>query len=927
MSKKYTAGRVKPSIRKLTVRLKAAGRTFGALPPVCYLNPGNYQGAGRLVRSLAFVGIAAVLLLTTALPLVIEYLTAQRYVLSGGAKQLLEPVQPTLAARFTYDTKDKAHYFNKKGLDAAPAPSSAPTDQAGPNPIAALKQMQAQVGGGAGKKDKSLYSVQLPDDPTKGITYYDNNLSLSFKLTPQGEQYAPKLATGRLIYPAKTGAQAIYTAKSNGLKEDIILSRAQGDKLQYDYKLQLPKELEARLTPGGGLGIYSADPAYFGNISFGSADDQARVMAARNEGKKDHLVFALPAPVIHQTGKLGQGTAKADFSLDGNTLSVKAGNLSGLGYPVSIDPSVVITSSTDFQTGNSEDGAIDYSTAGQIQRKQQTGANLGVSGTGNYAATTSFTTARYGHTSVVYNGYLYVIGGNGGGALADVQYAPINATGTIGAWTATTSLTTARYHHTSVVYNGYLYVIGGSDGTADLADVQYAPINATGTIGAWTATTSFTTARYQHTSVVYNGYIYVIGGYNGTSYLATVQYAPINTTGTIGAWTATTSFTTARYGHTSVVYNGYIYVIGGYSGSVPLADVQYAPINTNGTIGAFTATTSFTTARYSHTSVVYNGYLYVIGGYNGTAALADVQYAPINANGAIGAWTATTSFTTARYGHTSVVYNGYLYVIGGYNGTSYLADVQYAPINATGTIGAWTATTSLTTARYYHTSVVYNGYLYVIGGSGSVLLADVQYAPINTTGTIGAIGAWTATTSFTTARYGHTSVVYNGYIYVIGGIIGTTNLADVQYSPLNVLTRLTRYSKLVDLGTATTISNINYTGTLPGGKSAISYRLADGGGIFGPSFLASGLTGTCTLGGTTRYALVTVAIDDSGSGSPDTDIVPTNVQDITINFSASGGGGVLPAQRLRGGKTITQASGQGVLDILKAYPGGGAICT
>ena len=46
--------------------------------------------------------------------------------------------------------------------------------------------------------------------------------------------------------------------------------------------------------------------------------------------------------------------------------------------------------------------------------------------------------------------------------------------------------------------------------------------------------------------------------------------------------------------------------------------------------------------------------------------LNDVQYAPINANGSVGAWTATTSFNTARYGHTSVAYNGYLYVIGGW---------------------------------------------------------------------------------------------------------------------------------------------------------------------------------------------------------------------------------------------------------------------
>src|SRR5207247_2547513 len=100
-------------------------------------------------------------------------------------------------------------------------------------------------------------------------------------------------------------------------------------------------------------------------------------------------------------------------------------------------------------------------------------------------------------------------------------------------------------------------------------------------------------------------------------------------------------------------------------------------------------TTALTTARYTHTSVAYNGYLYVIGGFS-TVYQNDVQMAPINANGTVGAWAATTAFATARYGHGSVAYNGYLYVIGGYSGVTHLNDVQVAPINADGTVGTWT---------------------------------------------------------------------------------------------------------------------------------------------------------------------------------------------------------------------------------------------
>ena len=41
---------------------------------------------------------------------------------------------------------------------------------------------------------------------------------------------------------------------------------------------------------------------------------------------------------------------------------------------------------------------------------------------------------------------------------------------------------------------------------------------------------------------------------------------------------------------------------------------------TNGTIGTWAYTTSFTQARYDQSAIVYNGYLYITGGRSGTSA-------------------------------------------------------------------------------------------------------------------------------------------------------------------------------------------------------------------------------------------------------------------------------------------------------------------
>lgn len=296
----------------------------------------------------------------------------------------------------------------------------------------------------------------------------------------------------------------------------------------------------------------------------------------------------------------------------------------------------------------------------------------------------------------------------------------------ISSWvTNATKFTTGRSDHTSVINNGYVYILGGTGKEVwSLDDVQFAPINSDGSLGAWMTTTPLLTPRYGHTSVVYNGYIYVIGGNKSDSKIVNeVQYAHINSDGTVGTWNTTNPMTYTTTCHTSVVYNGYLYVIGG-RGSGNGNDVLFAKINSDGTIGGWYTATSFTSPRYAHSSVVNNGYLYVIGGQGYLGPYNGVQFAPINSDGSLGAWNYTTSFPSGIDGQTSVVNNNYIYVIAGGDSASIIKTVQYAMINSDGTIGAWNNTTSLVYSRSSHTSVLNNGYIYSIGGIG--YLNDIE---------------------------------------------------------------------------------------------------------------------------------------------------------------------------------------------------------
>ena len=758
------------------------------------LDPRPYQGLQRVFRSLALLGTAAVLCFSVVMPILTVYLNHERYKLDDKTQAIVGVPNPNLASKLTFDAAKAAYVFNKAGLAAAPQT----TTDAG-DPSAKLKQLQAQLGG-SGKTDKSLYSVQMPTDPTKGISYYDNNLGLSFSMISQFAQAAPKEVDNHIVYPASNGTDVIYTAKNNGLKEDLVLDKMAGDTANFSYRLVLPDTLEARLMDDGSLGIYSADPSLFGNISYSSPGDQATVMKARTANDKNNLVFAIPAPTIKQSGAAGQGSAAASFYLDGNTLTVKASGLAKLSYPVSIDPSVVVTSTNDFGTGNDE-GDIDFGTANEIDRATVTGGTIS---SGWTTATNNFTNARGGNASVVYNGRLYMLGGSsfGGTLYNDVQYTTLNSDGSLGTWTTSANpFNTARSYFGAVAYDGYLYVLGGQhSGSASTVcaavsslycdTVQYAAISPVdGSIGSWTTSaTPLPAARSFLGATVYDGFLYIAGGYTTSSEPTDVTYTPLKATGDTGAWTASPNqFSTGRVGANVLAYNNALYIVGGLTGSYDNT-VQEAIINADGSIGAFTTTASFVTGRAYASSVIYKGYMYIYGGTGGSGDLTDVQFAAVNADGSLAPWYATASFAATRSSAATAAYNGYIYSVGGEGpSTTPLNTTLYAPIDSAGMTSTYQTSAATGFVAHRDTcSTVYNGTIYVLGGTTGTTPSytnDGYYASIGTTGDL---GTWTVMdktnltvgTNLWSARGAAGCFAFGNYLFVAVGQTGSGTYAN-----------------------------------------------------------------------------------------------------------------------------------------------------
>jgi hypothetical protein len=803
--------------------------------------------------SLAFV-LVLQLVCAAVLPSLIN--TDKFYNLSPKTTSLVGSVDDKLKQKLKYSTEAKAYQYNHQ----------ASGDPGSPEAALAAQQQSMKSGGGADN-----YSVDLPVDPTKGITVKDatdKSGSLAISLIPQFGARDGKLKDGRVIYPLKgIDGHLVYSVKGNGLKEDIILNEEQGDELNFIYKLQVPDSLEAKLLENGNIGIYSADTTLFGNISFGSDADREKVEAARKNSEKTNLVFSIPAPVVVQNGK-GSDHVKSKFELKDDVLTVKTIGLKSASYPLSIDPTIAVTSASSFEKGN-KDGMIEIDTANnQLKRSPLSGGSLGAwqytyNGASSGSFVGGFSGGKLGPATVAYNNYLYLLGGYDGSVVRhEVYYAAINSNGTIGTWTATASMVSNVPRSGGVAaYNGYIYMI---DGNLD-SKVAYSKINTDGSLNAWSySANNINATRSGNGAAAYNGYLYTYAGCRQfttrcTWFDNTAEYAKINANGTLGAWhytynsidNGTTDPGTggglgirSSFGYD--VYNGYLYAAGGCSGttvSLPSCSstqdsIQYAKLNEDGTIGSWQ--TALTGLPANVDTTFHRGYMYI-----SMPVPARVYYSTVNADGSLGTLrqTGTPLGATNRYSPSLASHNGYIYILGGGDSGSYYNDVQIAAVDPVGSLGTTTVSNNTGTASaiYQHATVAYNGYLYILGGFAGMTNA-VHYAAISSSGSI---GAWASTTGMSYNAYGHGAVAYKGFMYVVGGCTAADNCV--------ARTNTAIYAAINSNGTLSSWTNA--ASFLPEARAYFGYALYDNilylaGGSTGSGFNYSDTVTTSVVYGT-----------------------------------------------------------------------------
>jgi hypothetical protein len=189
----------------------------------------------------------------------------------------------------------------------------------------------------------------------------------------------------------------------------------------------------------------------------------------------------------------------------------------------------------------------------------------------------------------------------------------------------------------------------------------------------------------------------------------------------------------------------------------------------------------------------------VAGGADSTNVPRDsVLYATVSSTGALGNWTKTTGLparlafaaaVVATSMNSPVTGASYLYVLGGDSTASGkpVQTVYVGTLGASGAVTSWAATTPLPAAIHSLGAAIFDGNLYIAGGSGSgnVPVATVYRTAIQSNGMLGS--TWTAQPSLLSARSYFGFGVNGTFLYALGGDNGTVtpNDSSVSASALN----------------------------------------------------------------------------------------------------------------------------------------------
>ncbi len=766
------------------------------------------------------------------------------------------------------------------------------------------------------------FEASFSSDPSKGVQVSDKMSNVDFGLVPKFRLDEAKKEDNQIFYRLmKQNGYVVYTARSASVKEDILLESYDKDSITFEFELTVANGVEARLEKDGSIGVYGSDLPINGNVSAGTDADKQLLEKARQNSKKNKLLFRVPAPVVIESEKQ-PSKAQSHFELEGTTLKIVTTNLLQANYPLSIDPTIYVETAAKLMRGNNETNT-DFDIDNElIQKSQTTGARINA-----WEQNLDMSQGAWDVATAAAGGYVYRSGGRTGPSKPQIVAQQETLDGSNG--------TTFQMNMPTSRPAGDLYIaVMCKDQNAGRSVTMTEPVG-----GGWTefADTGEFSGYYKIGSNVSGGneaasYTWTTSASEQmagiivrvTNFNSSTPVTPTPTTNNSGASNNQPVFPAITPSNDATLI---IRAAGAdndnpsATGWVPSGHTKIGSARSSASGGCAYAAASLDTppasgvstgtATYADTSITDqwgSGTIAINPATYTTATQTEVSWAKFNSSslaiespnpgaGACSGWCSDSAYAlpSARRGHSMVAYNGYLYVIGGLDGSGNRTSTIYiAKLGANGepqlwhptggTAAYWYSDTGLSggTARSYLAAAAYNNRLYLVGGqtnaaSGGV--TTVEYANINPTGTL---GSWNPGTALPAGAgtHMHTVHIYNDVLYTIGGFEGAATSSANMRSAVY-------YAKINSSGSLNAwIATESFSGaraTLGGNFSAVwgAYIYLAGG------CTAVNGSGYCTtVSSTTQLA----SINADGSIAPWNEILNLSNQRVGYSFIAWQGG-------------------------------------
>nr|WP_321465281.1 kelch repeat-containing protein [uncultured Desulfobulbus sp.] len=297
-------------------------------------------------------------------------------------------------------------------------------------------------------------------------------------------------------------------------------------------------------------------------------------------------------------------------------------------------------------------------------------------------------------------------------------------------WESCSSLHIGRDQFAAGVIDNKLYVFGGNSAYGNSNSLEIFD-TATGT---WTLGTahSYSAGVEEVTGAVIDGAFFVFGAWGGGTpygvFNFVEKYSPKTKT-----WSSLAPKPTTNAGNPALVYNGEIYIFGGYYGNDDMEDeLQYTVVEAyNPTTNTWRTVTSMPQAYENFAVGLYKDTAYLIGGVYGQEGRYTVQLDVVSYHFPSNTWTTSglgslEHFHMFPYSSSAPVLDGKIYLVGGEGLVDPAGPLSEENVQPSSDMliydiaaGVFSRGLSLPEPRDDHAVLMHDGYMYVIGGRNS----------------------------------------------------------------------------------------------------------------------------------------------------------------------------------------------------------------